>query len=180
MDKIQINMPDRPLECSECKRPIAVCYTEIIGDKMTRTWMCAECPVLERRLYGKVKSEEALLEEEKGSVSCANCNSTLEEIRTGHTLGCPLCYEVFADVLIDELAREGAISKHLSTNKKTMPLHMGRAPGEVTEVSPTLRLIALNEALDEMLVREDYEQAALLRDQIRTLKEKTKQDDRKK
>ena len=43
----------------------------------------------------------------------------------------------------------------------------------MTEISPTLRLIALNEALDETLIREDYEQAALLRDQIRALKEKS-------
>ncbi len=174
-------MAERPLECSECKRPIAVCYTEIVGDKMTRTWMCAECPVLERRLYGKVKSEEPVPEESAaGGLACGNCGTTLTEIRTGHGLGCPLCYEIFADVIIDDLIKSEGISRHLTTNRKTMALHTGRAPGEVSEVSPTLRLIALNEALDEMLVREDYEQAAMLRDQIRALKEKARQDERKK
>ena len=53
-----------------------------------------------------------------------------------------------------------------------MPLHIGRAPGEVVEINPTLRLIALNEALDETLIREEYEQAAVLRDQITAFKEK--------
>ncbi len=174
-------MPERPFDCSECRRPISVCYTEIVGDKMTRTVMCGECPHLERKLYGIVRKEIVEGSEEKEThLTCANCNTSLEEIRTGHPLGCALCYDVFADVLIGELIHTGAISHHLASNKKTGALHTGRAPGEVTEISPTLRLIALNESLDETLIREDYEQAALLRDQIKALKEKSKQDERQK
>lgn len=174
-------MPERPFDCSECRRPISVCYTEIVGDKMTRVVMCAECPHLERRLYGSVRKE--IMEgssENEAHLVCAGCNTTLEEVRTGHPLGCAACYDVFADVLVDELIKTGAISHHLTVNKKTSALHTGRAPGEVTEISPTLRLIALNEALDETLIREEYEQAALLRDQIKVLKEKSKQDERQK
>lgn len=174
-------MPERPFDCSECRKALAVCYTEIVGDKMTRVWMCADCPHLESRLYGKIQREQAPEGDQQGALVCGNCQTTLEEVRMGNALGCPLCYTIFADVIIDDLIKESYISRHLTSHKKTMPLHMGRAPGEATEISPTLRLIALNEALDEMLVREDYEQAALLRDQIRTLKEKTKEpDDRKK
>lgn len=168
-------MPDRPLDCSECKKPIAVLYTEIVGNTMTRTVMCADCPHLERRLYGtgakKMVSEAG---EKEAALICGNCGTTLEQIRTGSPIGCAACYEVFANVLIDELIKSNKISRHLTTNKKTMPLHIGRAPGEAAEISPTLRLIALNEALDETLIREDYEQAALLRDQIKSLKEKFK------
>ncbi|MBB64423.1 MAG: hypothetical protein CMO81_05110 [Waddliaceae bacterium] len=53
---------------------------------------------------------------------------------------------------------------------KSTPVHVGRAPGQSAEMSPTLRLVALNEALKETLSREDYEQAAWLRDQIKELK----------
>lgn len=168
-------MPERPLDCGECKRPLAVCYTQIVGDKVSRVMMCAECPHLERKLYGTIRKEPSLETSQKETaLACGNCGTTLEEIRTGHELGCSNCYDVFAEVLIDELVRSGRISHHLTSNKKTMPLHVGRAPGEVAEISPTLRLIALNEALDEMLIKEDYEQAALLRDQIKNLKEKGK------
>ncbi len=173
-------MVDRPLDCTECKKPVAVLYTEIVGDKMTRTVMCADCPHLERRLYGITRQEPMGLGMEAGGLACGNCGTTLEQIRMGQPLGCVECYSVFADVIIDELLKAGRVSRHLTANKKTQPLHIGRAPGEVTEVSPTLRLIALNEALDETLIREDYEQAALLRDQIKALKEKTKEDERKK
>ena len=53
--------------------------------------------------------------------------------------------------------------------KKSHPIHIGRAPGESLAISPSSRLLALNEALKETLNREDYEQAAWLRDQIKAL-----------
>jgi len=171
-------MAERPLDCSECKKTIYVCYTEIVGDKLTRVVMCADCPHLEKRLYGThIKGQTASETTQVMDLTCANCNCSLEQVRKGHSLGCSNCYEVFADVLISDLLKERLISRHLTTNKKTQPLHIGRAPGEVSEISPTLRLIALNEALDETLIREDYEQAAMLRDQIETLKQKGKIDE---
>jgi protein arginine kinase activator len=176
--EIFLIMPDRPLDCSECKKPIYVCYTEIVGDKMTRTVMCKDCPHLEKRLYGKARIEGISESKGESALACGNCGVSLEAIRMGNPLGCSACYGVFSDALIDLLLKEGRISRHLTSNKKTQPLHIGRTPGEVTEISPTLRLIALNEALDETLVREDYEQAALLRDQIRALKEKGENEER--
>lgn len=172
-------MPERPLDCTECKRPIAVCYTEIVGDTMTRVVMCADCPHLERKLYGIRRQEGIGHTRSEITLACGGCGTTLEEVRMGSPLGCSECYEVFADALIEDLLKEHHISSHLSTNKHTQPLHIGRRPGEVTEISPTLRLIALNEALDETLIREDYEQAALLRDQIRALKEKAENEERR-
>ena len=68
------------------------------------------------------------------------------------------------------------ISPRISLTKKALPLHIGRAPGEANEISPSLRLLALNEALNETLKREDYEQAAWLRDQIKDLTEKPVKD----
>lgn len=138
---------------------------------MSRTVMCADCPHLERRLYGKIRKEVQVGEDEKQAyLACGNCNTTLEEVRTGHLLGCASCYDVFADVLIHDLTKSERISHHLPNGNRSSALHMGRSPGEASEISPTLRLIALNEALDETLIREDYEQAALLRDQIKDLK----------
>lgn len=173
-------MPERPLDCTECKKPITVQYIEIVGDKITRTVMCADCPHLERRLYGSVRQKASGKEQRVTALACGNCGTSLESIRMGHLLGCPECYDVFADVIIEDLLKEKRVSRHLTSNKKTQPLHIGRTQGEITEVSPTLRLIALNEALDETLIREDYEQAALLRDQIRALKEKAEHEKGKK
>jgi protein arginine kinase activator len=167
--------PDRPLECGECKKPIAVRYTEIVGGVITHTSMCADCPELERRLHGKTMQEQVLSQIE-GGVVCGHCGTTLDEVRRGHRLGCTECYTVFGDLLINELIASNRIPSRLAT-QKTLPIHIGRVPGESQAINPSSRLLALNEALKETLSREDYEQAAWLRDQIKALTENQREQD---
>lgn len=172
--------PDRPLECTECKRAIACHYTEIVGDMMAKTSMCAECPVLDRRLHG-IHLEHAFSSVEGNTaLACGNCGTTLQAIRMGTPLGCQVCYEIFDDVLLPELLAANKIPARLANNKKTVPIHIGRTPGDIQEINPSLRILALNEALNEMLKNEKYEQAAWLRDQIKALEkpetEKTSQE----
>jgi protein arginine kinase activator len=164
-------MEKRPLECSDCRKPAKVCYTEVVGTKKERCMMCADCPRLEKRLYGQgIISSVGPAQKVTTSLACGYCGTTLDTFKMGNFLGCSECFSVFGDLIVDELIKAGSISRHLTSNHRTEPLHRGRSPGQTTEVSPTLKLIALNEALDETLVREDYEQAAQLRDQIEQLK----------
>lgn len=167
-------IPERPIECTECRRPIAVQYTEIVNGVITQTIMCSECPVLRHKLYGIPHSEQ-LEKTGSGSLACGNCGTTLDAIRVGTPLGCDVCYEVFDAVLIPEMLMGHKIPPRVATNKKSAPVHIGRSPGETQEINPSLRLIALNESLNEVLKSEDYEQAAWLRDQIKDLTEKQKQ-----
>ena len=171
--KPEKHFPDRPWECGECKKPIAVRYTEIVGDTVTHTSMCADCPELQRRLYGTHPREHVQNQVDPATaVECGNCGTTLEEVKRGHRLGCANCYVVFEDVLLIEMQAANRLSPRVSLGKKSLPIHLGRAPGESLAINPASRLLALNEALKETLGREDYEQAALLRDQIRALTER--------
>lgn len=162
-------MSERPLECGECKKPIKVCYTEIVGDVVVRTSMCADCPELQKRLHGIPAS---LIEGKvQAGLCCGNCETTLDAIRQGAALGCSECYEVFGDILAAELFASVKPGQATATgmNKKNLIVHRGRSPGQITEMTPALRILALNDALKETLSREDYEQAAWLRDQIKEL-----------
>ena len=171
-------LPDRPLECSECKKNIAVCYTEVIGENINRTSMCADCPELKRRLHGvPAHSGEHSHDEVTTSLACGNCGTTLDSLRVGMPVGCPVCYEVFNDVLLSELMASKKVAQRTTLTKKSLPIHIGRAPGESMTMNPTLRLLALNEALNETLKIEDYEQAAWLRDQIKALTENPEASD---
>lgn len=166
------HFPDRPFECSECKKTIAIRYTEIVDNSITQTSMCNDCPELQKRLHGTNPRE--LLANIAGApadLACGNCGTTLEEIKRGHRLGCSICYSVFEDVLFMELQAGNRIPPRMSSNKKGHLLHIGRSPGETLAINPSSRLLALNEALKETLNREDYEQAAFLRDQIKELTE---------
>lgn len=165
------NFPDRPLECSDCKKPIANQYTEIIGPNVTHTCMCSDCPVLERRLFGlRTQGGGGDYKGEGGTgLACGNCGTTLESLRVGAALGCSSCYDVFEEMIIAELLNIDKMPARLTNIKKSESLHIGRIPGQTQEISSSMRLLALNEALNETIQREDYEQAAKLRDQIKAL-----------
>ncbi|MFV0340062.1 MAG: UvrB/UvrC motif-containing protein [Parachlamydiaceae bacterium] len=162
---------DRPLECSECKKPIKFRYTEIVGENVFRFHCCGDCPVLEKRLSGSKRLTQVYTQEVHAGLACGNCGTTLESVRMGAHLGCSSCYEVFDEVILAELLAAKRLPARVSPGKKSAPVHIGRAPGKIQEINPAMKLLALNEALADTLKREDYEQAALLRDQIKSLTE---------
>ena len=163
--------PDRPLDCSECKNPISVHYSEIVGGKCTNTGMCDSCPQLQKRLKGIPFEDQESSHTGGTGLVCGECGTTLANVKVSHRVGCSHCYDVFGDVLIHELVLAHAIFPGIIKQKKSIPMHIGRGPGETQEISPSLKLIALNEALEATLKKEDYEQAAMLRDQIKELTE---------
>lgn len=174
-----LNQPtsiERPLECSDCRKPISVRYTEVMAGSLATLCMCADCPQLNKRLFRVPSNSDEGAHGETGLV-CGDCGTTLANIRMGSLLGCSHCYEIFGEAVIHELRVAHALPGPLSLAGQKMGtnIHVGRAPGELSEISPTTRLVALNQALIETLHREDYEQAALLRDQIRNLTQHSSQ-----
>lgn len=173
-----MDMGEKPVECSHCKKPTKVIYKEIVGDVVTCTEMCAECPLLQQKLHGEAtvhEKGEALMEKE-GTLYCGYCHTSLESMKMGNPLGCAECYSVFADVLIEELTHADKVPlywKKVLSTKKTQPIHIGKTPHKPVNIPSSSRLTALNEALNEALKIENYEQAAWLRDQIKALTEKT-------
>ncbi len=169
--------PERPIECGECKKPVAVIYTEIVGKMMYRIAMCADCPMLRQKLYG-TRLEPCGPEALTAGLCCGSCGTTADEIKMGAPVGCSTCYDVFDDIISQELIAQDRLPQP-QKGKRHAILHLGRRPGQAAEVNPALKLMALHQALNETLSREDYEQAAWLRDQIKALTEGTKDDEQK-
>lgn len=143
-------MVDRPLECSSCSKETVVKYSEVVDGKVTAFVCCQECPTLQSRLHGKTQLEPTELKQQ--GMCCGNCGTDLQAIKTGSLLGCFECYNVFEDVIRNELGQQNS--------------HVGRS-----KAAPELsnRLTELNLELNEALKKENYEQAAWLRDQIQEL-----------
>ena len=163
-------MAERPIECSECKKNIQVTYKEIARGKSSCTEMCGTCPILEKKLHGKpdfCASEKN--KEREPKLCCAICMTTTEAIETGNPLGCSHCYIVFEEVLLKKLISENALPLNL---QKSEPLHRGKSPNQSITIPLSNQLAAFNEALNIALQKEHYEQAAWLRDQIQSLKDK--------
>ncbi|MCF7936609.1 MAG: UvrB/UvrC motif-containing protein [Synergistales bacterium] len=93
---------------------------------------------------------------------CAECGHTLEEFKKTGKLGCPACYDGFREILQPLLRKiHGA------------DFHRGLAPcASGWMESLEQRHGVLREELQEAVDREEYEQAARLRDEIRALERK--------
>lgn len=162
---------ERPFECTDCKRKIKVLYTEVVQDSIINTVMCAECPEFKKRLHGVSKEELGGQGTPSEKFCCGNCGTTLDSIKVSNQLGCQICYEVFQDIVFQDLLHDNRIPRAFLNLKPQETLHLGKYPTHGESLSPSTRLIALNEALQATLKKEDYEQAALLRDQIKQLTE---------
>ena len=166
-------MAERPVECSGCKKPAKVIYKEIIGDSITIWEMCPECPILLQKLHGTAPKESISdSEESSAGLYCARCHTPLEAVKMGNPMGCSECYNIFGDLLIAELIAENKIPKQMQNARRNQPIHIGKAPGKPLDIPSSNRLTALNEALNNALQQENYEEAAWLRDQIKELTDK--------
>ncbi len=93
----------------------------------------------------------------------------------GNPVGCFECYSVFGELLIGELIAQNKIPSRLRKGinlRRSQPLHIGKTPDKPLNIPSSNRLTALNEALNEALQVENYEEAAMLRDQIKQIMEK--------
>lgn len=92
---------------------------------------------------------------------CPSCGMTLTELTKTSKLGCSKCYDVFDSYLEPVL-------KRIHGNLR----HIGKLPESATAPFESENNIsALKGELSAAIAREDYEQAAVLRDKIRELEE---------
>ena len=95
--------------------------------------------------------------------ACPHCGITYAEFRTRGRLGCPRDYEVFQGEMMPLLER----IHHGGAQ------HVGKSPSSADGRSEVDReLIELRRAQAEAVQREQYEEAAALRDRIHALEEK--------
>lgn len=157
-------MEERPLECSSCKRKATITFKEIAEGKTCSTRMCSECPYLQSKVgmpcNGPIDTKHSI----EGSY-CKNCQTTHQSLLIGEGVGCEKCYDVFEAAIIDGLKSSHAIPNECVTSSS---FHFGCVQ-ESPQSDSSLKLETLNKALSEALRLENYEQAASLRDQIKTL-----------
>lgn len=157
--------------CSCCKKPSTICYTSVDSDLITRSYLCSACPSFQSERYGKDISDINLSQSSILNVECGNCKMSWKQVEADEILGCSQCYVVFKDLLITRLSKANKISSCFASDKHSGILHIGKKPEEIREINPTLQVIALKEALKETLDKEEYEQAAFIRDQIKKLQD---------
>jgi protein arginine kinase activator len=116
---------------------------------------------LAKELIGGISAPVAREPSPADKQACPNCNITFLEFRNSGRLGCPYDYEVFRDELMP-----------LLENIHDETRHSGKVPKRAPRNSQQqTTLIQLRNDLKRAIAAEDYETAARVRDQIRTLEQ---------
>ncbi len=141
-------------------------FTSFHGGAVTKMHICHGCAVnmgvfdgnMQEKpfdILGKFLSALAL-PEAVSDRSCPECGKKLSEFRDNGKLGCPQCWEAFRENLEPLLKKLHGRASH---KQKARSLN-----------GKNMRVMALQKKLQEAVDKEEYEQAAKIRDEIKGLK----------
>lgn len=169
--------------CESCQQNLATVHlTEIVQKTKKETHLCEECARDKGVSYSaefsvkdflgglakKIKAPESIaapkaIVEEQPADPCPSCGITFAEFRQSGRLGCHNDYEHFRESLLPLLRK--------IHNTPTVQ-HTGRVPSQIGErLEKEARITGLRSELEDAVARENYERAAELRDQIKSLEE---------
>jgi protein arginine kinase activator len=164
--------------CEECKkRPATVHFTKIVGDQKTEFHLCQQCAAQRGELgflgniqinFPNILSSFFDLDQklqvdgdwqEDTQARCPSCGLSYGDFRELGQLGCSDCYKTFGAQMEPILRR---IHGHTRHTGKIPRKHAGK-------LSQERELENYKAQLKEAIAREEYEQAAKLRDKIHAL-----------
>ncbi len=155
--------------CDMCgKAEATVHLTEIVDHKVVELHLCEACaqekaaqmqiPTAFPMFLGGIAPDKSKAKDSE-PLTCPNCGLTYKEFRKIGRLGCSQCYNAFKQNLRPLLR-----NIHGSAN------HVGKRPKRVSEeMSKELELAELRQALKDAIAKEEFEEAAKLRDKIRQI-----------
>jgi protein arginine kinase activator len=167
-------------DVESCENEATVHLTEIREGKKHEMHLCERCAA-EKGLPGKSHfsisdllagiASQTQTQQQKAKrgkeVGCPVCGTTLSQFQSSGRFGCPECYTTFRDDV------QGLVEKIHDASQ-----HIGKVPHRVSsEISLQKDVRQLQLELKRAIRREDYEKAAHLRDEIKTMEDKIKTDE---
>jgi protein arginine kinase activator len=165
-DKLLMEEP--VMKCQSCSSKATVHFTDIIKGNKKEVHLCQNCAEQKQLIKNQEFNFPAILQnligqhigqltDELARLTCPACGIKYMEFRAEGRLGCPHDYDVFRAGLEPLLKR-----LHRSLR------HKGKAPRHGQSLSKSsVEVIELRSRLRQAVEAEAYEEAALLRDQIR-------------
>lgn len=165
--------------CDICKEKKAIIhFTQIINGEMKNMHLCLDCAKklgidaanIEKQVFGETffpladflsKWAEFYLPEVE-TKKCPGCGITYADFKEQGLLGCSRCYDAFNQELDYLLKKLQGNSYHSGKNP-----HFAKKSAE-----PQVQIEELEKKLKEAIEKEEYEQAAIIRDKIKEIKNK--------
>jgi protein arginine kinase activator len=166
-------------KCQRCSKPASYHITDIEGGQVREHHFCDEharqhlAPAEDAETpagpwggssgSGKPSSKPAKESSPADRRACPYCQLTFSEFRNSGRLGCPHDYEVFRDELMPLLENIHDETRHTGKYPRRAPRSTERQT----------QMIELRKKLKQAIDVEDYELAARLRDQVRSLEQES-------
>lgn len=169
------------MECQEChQNPASLHFTKIINGQKTETHLCEQCArekgefmsgaggfSISNLLSGLLNFDYPITNNPTnnpfGNIStlqCNQCGMTFEQFSKVGRFGCSNCYETFSSK-IDPILRR--VHSGNTTHEGKIPKRIGGT------LHITKEILELKEQLQKSIQNEEFEKAAELRDNIRSL-----------
>ena len=171
--------------CDNCgKREANVRYSENINGRKKELHLCEECskklgienmdfnmPIDFSSFFGGLLEDFGTndfmpLFNEVKQLKCDNCGYTFEDIVNTGKVGCENCYKIFYDKMIPSIERLHGNTKHVGK------VSLGASSKAKLTSEIEKKKLLLKEAID----KQEFEQAAKIRDQIKKMKEENDND----
>lgn len=160
------------MKCQSCgKKEATVKYMENINGNKQELHFCYDCA----KKLGFVNFSNifsplfvTLPEIENSSIKqCTKCGYLFDDyVKTG-LFGCPDCYDTFEDRLNDLLLKLHGKNKHIKLKESSKKKNMSRR-----EETDEEKIEILKEKITRLIKEENYEEAAIIRDEIKKLEGK--------
>ena len=165
--------------CDDCQeRPATVHVTKITNGQKKQSHLCEICANHDEQINFSLKpfgffelinglvtegqSKSALTSPYIKTSVCKECGTQYDQISQNGLLGCACCYEAFHNNL------EGIIKRIHGSTK-----HTGKIPNRAGKGFQVKRKLEnLKAELNSLVAKEAFEQAAVIRDEIRSLESK--------
>ena len=169
------------MNCESChERQATVVFTTVIEDEKTVLHLCGACAKalgLDSEPYpqeegASVMENHAPDPEYSGSdakLRCPNCGLTYAKFKERYRLGCADCYAAFSERLVPLLRKVHGAEAHVG---KRFVRAAEAASTERKPPSGAWTLELLKRRLNAAIEREEFEEAARLRDQIKESEKK--------
>ena len=158
--------------CSQCQERDAVVHlTQIVENAVAQVHLCEKCAA-ERGIETSVSmpknplgdflqaAQQQAQQLPGDAARCSYCGTSLRDFRASGKLGCARCYGAFEQSLKDLLRRVHGSATHVGRR------YLG---ADEPALERDANLAELQGRLDDAIRTEEFELAATLRDQIRTL-----------
>ncbi len=169
--------------CDICQKEEAtIFYKEMVNNKYTEMHLCKKCageqevknlqipPAITNLLSALAELSAEAVPKEIAEEKCPGCGFTYSDFRERGKLGCSQCYQSFSEPLSNILRKIHGNIQHSGKSPATLPTPATpSAVPPVRETELSKEIVALRQALEAAVKKEEYEEAAKLRDQIKAL-----------